>query len=146
MDQSVPATLNDAISSEPMWLRVWVLTLVFTHLAAVLFMIHRRDSGWAVRVEAIAIVASFFLAAVAMNWLFHQVGYVRLLGLAHLLFWTPVYVWIFLRRKTIGRGSMFGEYIIVYLIIVGVSLGIDLIDVVRYLLGDGELFNRWAGV
>jgi len=146
MDPSVPATLNEAMSSEPMWLRVWVLTLVFTHLAALLFVVYRRDSRWAVRVEPIAIVVSFFLAGEAMNWLFHQVGYVRLLGLAHLVFWTPVYVWIFSRRSRIGRGSMFGEYIIVYLIIAGVSLGIDLIDVIRYLLGDGELFNRWGGI
>lgn len=85
----LPATLNDAITTEPLWLQAWVLLLVVANLAAVLFLIGRKDGRWLVRPEAIAIVASFVAAALFMEWLYEQVGYVRLLGLAHLLCWGP---------------------------------------------------------
>jgi len=40
--------------------------------------------------------------------------------------------------------TVFGKYIHFYLVFAGLLLGIDLLDVVRYLLGDGELYLRWA--
>jgi len=79
-----------------------------------------------------------------MSWLYGQVGYVRLLGLAHLLFWGPVWVWILSRRAAIGTSTRFGQYVHVYLVVAGASLAIDAIDVVRHLLGDGELLHRWS--
>ena len=80
-----------------------------------------------------------------MNWLYGEVGYVRLLGLAHVLFWGPVYGWILWRRRAIGTASWYGKYIHLYLVIAGTSLVIDVVDVVRYLVGDGQLLNRYAG-
>ena len=76
-------------------------------------------------------------AGVYMSWLYEQVGYVRLLGLPHLVFWTPVYVWVLLRRRTIGTNSLFGKYVLLYLAIAGISLVIDLVDVVRYVVDAG---------
>lgn len=140
----MPETLNDAIATEPMWLQAWVYTLVLTHLIAILFVVARADGKWLVRYEPMAILVSFIAAGVFMGWLYEQVGYVRLLGLAHLVFWTPAFVWVFLRRKAIGTASIFGKYIVLYLVIAGISLFIDLIDVIRYFLGDGELLNRWG--
>ena len=68
----------------------------------------------------------------------------RLLGLAHLVGWSPAFVWVLVRRRTIGSGSLFSRWVRVYLIIAGTSLVIDLVDVVRYLLGDGQLLGRWG--
>ncbi len=140
----MPATLTAAMATEPIWLRTWLMILVSVHAAA-LFFIPWRDAGsWRVRLEPIAILAGFLGAAVLMNALYAQVGYVRLLGLAHLVFWTPVYVWILLRRRAIGTTSLFGKYVHAYLLIAGASLVIDAIDVVRYLVGDGQLLHRWG--
>src|SRR3546814_13987375 len=61
-----------------------------------------------------------------MNWLYDQYGYVRLLGLAHLVFWTPVYGWILMKRKAIAApSSWFGRYLVAYLVVDGISLAID---------------------
>lgn len=139
----MPATLNDAIATEPLWLQAWVAVLVVTHLAALLFAVGRRERRWFVRPEALAIVAAFLAAGLFMGWLYDQVGYVRLLGLAHLLCWGPVWLWILSRRRAIGTDSLFGKYILVYLAVAGVSLAIDAVDVVRHLVGDGELLHRW---
>jgi len=140
----LPATLNEAIATEPMWLQAWVLLLVVANLAALLFVVRRGNEGLRLRAEPIAILVSFLAAGAFMSWLYAEVGYVRLLGLAHIVFWGPVWLWIASRRKAIGSGDLFGKYIHSYLGIAGASLVIDVIDVVRYLLGDGELLQRWS--
>lgn len=142
MEQNVPATLGDAITTEPAWLQAWVLAMVASHLIAVFFIAGRSGGRWFVRYESVAILLSFLLATVFMNWLYAQLGYVRLLGLAHLFFWTPVWVWIAMRIRTVGLASVFGKYLALYLLIAGLSLVIDAVDVVRYLLGDGVLLGR----
>ncbi len=136
---AVPATLNEAMAAGPAWLRAWILVLVVTNLVALLFVVGRRDGAFRVRVEPIAILVSFFAAGMFMTWIYGQGGYVRLLGLAHLVFWGPVWVWVLSRRKVIGTADFFGKYVHLYLGVAGVSLVIDVIDVIRYLLGDGEL-------
>jgi len=141
--EPLPSTLNEAIATEPGWLQAWVIGLVVTHLAAVLFVVGRRDGRFAVRPEPIGILVSFVAAAALMGWMYDQVGYVRLLGAAHLVFWGPVWFWVLQRRNVIGTDSLFGKYVLVYLVVAGASLVIDAVDVVRHLLGDGHLFLRW---
>jgi len=143
-DPRMPATLNDAIATEPLWLQAWVMVLVVTNLVALLFVVGRRQGRWLVRPEPVAIVASFLAAGVFMSWLYEQVGYVRLLGLPHLVLWGPVWVWILSRRRALGTDTLYGKYIHLYLVIAGISLLIDAIDVIRYLVGDGELLHRWS--
>ncbi|MDT8428618.1 MAG: hypothetical protein RQ757_07620 [Pseudomonadales bacterium] len=138
-ETAMPASLAEAIATEPMWLQVWVLLLVVSHFAAIAFMVYKEGDRWRFRGEPFAILGSFFVAALILEWLFAQVGYVRLLGLGHLLGWTPVYLWILLRRRQFDLGTLYGKYIHVYLLIAGTSLLIDALDVIRYLLGDGQL-------
>jgi hypothetical protein len=120
--------------------------LVVTNLVGIFFVVGKDEHGWKVRAEPIGILISFFVAAAIMNWMYGEFGYVRLLGLAHLIAWLPVYAWIVTRRSGIGLQSVFGKYIHTYLVVAGLSLIIDLIDVIRYLSGDGDLFNRWATI
>ena len=136
MEADVLAEFGDAIAAQPIWWQAWGRTMLVAHLLGLVFVVHRTPKGWKVRAEPIAIVASFAAAAVLMTWLFAQLGYVRLLGLAHLVFWTPVYAWILRRRKAIGVHSLFGKYVLFYLVIAGISLVIDVVDLVRYLMGD----------
>jgi len=138
-ESSIPATLNEAILSEPLWLQVWVLVLVIANLAAIPFVRTRVDGAWKLRKECLAIIASFVIAAILMDWMYNTYGYVRLLGMAHLVAWTPAYVYVLMRRKEIGLSTVFGKYIHFYLVIAGISLAIDSLDVVRYFLGGGAL-------
>ena len=146
MDPSaaMPETLELAMATEPAWLRAWIGVLVVSNLAAVLFIVKREDGRFGVRPEPIAIVVSFLAAGAFMGWLYDQLGYVRLLGLAHLVFWGPVWVWVLIRQREIGQASLFGKYLLLYLAVAGLSLAIDAIDVARYLVGDGALLHRWS--
>jgi hypothetical protein len=103
-----------------------------------------NEGRFAVRIEPIAILFSFFAAAALMDRLYAQVGYVRLLGLAHLVCWGSVWLWIVSRRSAIGTASVFGRYIHFYLVVAAASLSIDALDVIHCGIGDGELLNRWS--
>lgn len=135
-----PPSLMEAMATEPLWLQMWVSLLVIVHLAALLFVVRReREQGWQFRIEPLAIFASFVVAAAIMNWMYGQFGYVRLLGLAHLVGWTPVFVWMYMVRHRFPVATVLGKYLRLYLVIAGISLVIDAIDVIRYMLGDGQL-------
>lgn len=82
--------------------------------------------------EPVAVIVSFIAAAVAMGWLYEQVSYMRLLGLAHVVCWTPAYAWVISRRHALTSGSLFAKWVYVYLIIAGISLVIDVVDVARH--------------
>ena len=142
MDPELPKTLAEAMATEPLWLRSWIQVLIAVNLSSVLFVVGRENGRWKIRREPFAIVIGFVTAAILMGRLYDSIGYVRLLGLAHLLCWGPVWLWILSRRRSYPWPSLFGGYIHIYLLIAGVSLVIDVIDVVRFLFGDGELFGR----
>lgn len=135
-----PASLTEAIFTEPLWLQIWVMLLVIANMGAVAFVVSRPGEVWRIRKEAIAIITSFVVAAIIMDWMYLTYGYVRLLGMAHLLAWTPAYVYVLSQRKHLGFSSCFGKYIHFYLLVAGISLLIDVLDVIRYFAGDGELF------
>ncbi|MCG8339399.1 MAG: hypothetical protein MJE63_33240 [Proteobacteria bacterium] len=135
MNETIPANLNAAIATQPMMIRVWIMVLVAVNLVAILFILTRQRGKLKIRPESMAVVVSFFAAGLFMSWLYGRVGYVRLLGLPHLIFWTPVYIWLFLKFRKGEFKTPFKQYVMVYLVIAGISLVIDAVDVVRYGLG-----------
>ena len=141
MEDAIQPTLIDGMLSQPPAIIAWLVVLGGSQLAAIAFVVGRVQGSWRFRPEAFAILASFMIAGQLMEWLHTECGYVRLLGLAHLVFWTPVYAWVFTRRRAIGTGSVFGKYVVAYLVIAGISLAIDALDVVRYALGDTGSLN-----
>lgn len=131
------ANLGEAMAATvPLWLMSYLYVLVAANLGAVFFIAKRTEQGWRPRYEAIAIIAAFLMASQFMDYLYGQYGYVRLLGLAHIVFWTPVYAWIFTHRKDYASAPYFYKFVIFYLVMAGISLTIDLIDVARYALGE----------
>ena len=98
METELPKSLAEAMASEPLWLRAWIQLLIVANLGAVAFVVGREAGRWRVRPEPIAIVVGFAAAGISMGALYEQVGYVRLLGLAHLVFWGPAFAWILLAR------------------------------------------------
>jgi hypothetical protein len=141
----VPATLAEAMATEPLWLSVWLVVLGGTHLIAIFFTVYKGEQGWGFRWEPLAILGCFALAGLIMNAMYAHYGYVRLLGLGHLIGWAPIYGWMVYKRSSIGFATVWGKYVHWYLLIAGISLVIDAADVIRYLVGDdGSLYLRWG--
>ena len=130
--------------TEPAWLVIWISVLIIVNLSAIFFIMDRHDGQWQVRGRPIAILAGFIISAAFMNWLYAQYGYVRLLGAAHFIGWLPAFIYVYSGLKQISGERIYGKYLRLYLLIAGVCLAIDAIDVVRHLAGDGELFMRWG--
>lgn len=121
-------TLNDHIMQQPAWLVAWVGLLVLISLLAIPFSIKDSRPRW--------IILAFVAAAVLMNVLYEKFGYTRILGLGHIVFWTPAWIYIWRNRKKNPAAIWTNRYLISWLIIAGISLIVDYADVIRYLLGD----------
>ena len=136
MPETMPESLVVAAAMEPAWLRWWFRALLFSNLAAIFFILHKVQGKWRVRPESTAILLSFVAVGIMMNWMYAKVGYVRLLGLPHLIFWTPIYFWMLSKFRRDTYTGPFRYYVFFYLVIIGASLVIDTSDLIRYLLGD----------
>jgi len=125
-------TFSDAVNTMPDAIRLWVLWLtiamIVTPLILLIFRQTRRD-GVVVALSSVAVIVS-------MQALYAQVGFVRLLGLPHVLIWTPLAIYLALRlwRAPLPRAAQ--AVIGVFLASIAVSLVFDYIDVVRYIAGD----------
>lgn len=124
-------SFSEAVATQPDMLRLWVLWLTVAMIAAPLILLVFRPSRRAGLVTLLANVA----AALSMQWLYGQVGFVRLLGLAHVVFWVPLLAWL-LPKLRAGWPAVPRAALTVFLLTIGVSLVFDVADVIRYIAGD----------
>lgn len=90
----------------------------------------------ATRMTALFTALAFILAAVLLNMMYDKLGYVRLLGLPHLVFWTPLAIHLWQRLRSGAVAGLFRWVMIVLLVTVLASLMLDAADVARYLFGE----------
>lgn len=133
-------TLNDHIMAGPLWLQSWVMWMVVINIAAILFLVRFKDKKPTFGpMEAFVIIGCMLVMAPSMEWLFGQVGYGRLLGSVHLVFWTPLLIFLWKRLHFHPLTTIFGKYLRILMATIGASLIVDAIDTIRHLLGDGAL-------
>lgn len=86
--------------------------------------------------EARVVLAAMIFGAVVQSSLFSRLGFVRLLGVGHVL-WLGMVPWIWLRVDQAATPGM-RNWMMAVVVMNGISLVIDVIDVVRYMMGDRE--------
>lgn len=118
------------VAKQPQWVQHWmdVMVVVLAVFGAVFSF---------VRVEARWVLAGFVLGAAALIGLYSQIGYSRLLGLGHIIFWTPVLIYL-IRRRAHWRvaETLSGKWLVLAVMVLSVSLAFDYTDVVRWILGE----------
>ena len=87
------------------------------------------------RVEAQAVLAAMFIGTILMSLLTARFGFTRILGLGHIL-WIPLLGWLAFRLGQIPADDAFGLWVRGVMLLNGVSVVIDIADVVRYAAGD----------
>ncbi len=87
-------------------------------------------------VEGQLVLTAMAVAFILMLAIFRQYGFVRLLGLGHIVVWVPLLPWLWFRLGTIGTGSLLGMWVLAVIAADGISLTIDVVDVVRYWRGE----------
>ena len=111
----------------PPW-QIWVAFLFMTNMGAVFFL---------PRAEARVVLGGLLLAVFQMNIIFTRLGFVRLLGLGH-FHWIAMLAWLVLRLNSISGEPILYRWVVTVIFCCGLSLVIDTVDVVRYLLGERE--------
>lgn len=129
MQEMLQDNMMVKIMAEPLWLQAWVYWMMLINTAALVFLRH-REARW--------VMVAWVCNVITMTLLYEMVGYVRLLGLSHVIWWTPLVLWLFTRREQFPNGAV-RNWLWIVLLTNTASLVIDYIDVVRYFMGDGAL-------
>jgi hypothetical protein len=109
---------------------VWVGMLAMINMVGGLVYIRTMEGQLA--------LGGLMLGFLVMWGIYAKKGFVRLLGLGHLIAWPPLMIWyakVIYEGKTEGA---FESWLLLVLVVNGISLIIDLVDVVRYSLGDRQ--------
>ena len=119
--------MMQGLMGQALWVEIWMGWMMVINLMPFLFLRH-REARWTLA----AFVASF----ISMNLLAEMNGFNRLLGIAHIIWWTPLVIYLFRRRKELDYATLFGRWVIVLLITNTASLVIDYVDVIRFVIGN----------
>lgn len=123
-------TMMETAATAPAPLSWWLNWLGLVLVAAPLLMLALRGSRREGAV-ALGVIALTWVIVEAMHGRF---GYVRLLGLPHLILWTPLIWWLARRRggmKPLARAAA-----TVFIVTVALCLVIDATDTARWIAGD----------
>ena len=127
-DLAAAQSLNEAIMMQPLWLQGWIGRMVAVNLLGAVIFIRRPEAKWVLTAMAGNIAL--------MNWLYAVYGYQRILGLAHVVFWTPLVIYLSRRRPHWNVKTYGGKWVAILFTTNLASLVIDYIDVARYLAGE----------
>lgn len=108
---------------------VWVGLLMTVNMLAPLFFM--------TTLEGKVVLATMMASAGLMLFVFAQKGFVRLLGLGHVL-WIPLILWLFGRVDFAIPDTGLEAWVLTVITLNGLSLVIDTVDVVRYLRGERQ--------
>ena len=123
----MPTDFMSQIMQQPLWLQLWVTWMGLVNLASLAFLRRR---------EARVVLGAFAGAFILMQILFAANGYDRLLGLGHVVFWTPLLIYLVPRLPKIESSTTYGRWLRIVVLTNGLSLVIDYLDVFRYVAGD----------
>lgn len=123
------AAFQADIATAPLWVRYWLTFMGLVLMLAFPFAFVRVEARWAVLIVALTVPA--------MVALHSAIGYVRLLGIVHVVLWTPFVIYLWRRRgQWRVKETIFGKWIVLLFATMIVSLAFDYSDVVRWMLGE----------
>jgi hypothetical protein len=125
-------TLSQALAEQPLWVQYWNYVMVFCIVVLPLSLLIWKQS----RLSAVIIIVAALLAGVGVFRIFDALGYVKLLGLPHVIVWTPLVWFLFRQIKRNDMPLWPRRIMLVVFSVFVVSLAFDYVDVVRYVLGE----------
>lgn len=133
------------IAQQPVWLQIWIYWLILVNTASIVFVGRRVEARW--------VLAAWIGNLAFMAYLYDTMGYVRLLGLSHVVLWTPLLVYLYRRhqnerqvreqdadepvpvaKETKGLARIARAWLFVLFFTNLTSLAVDYVDVARYFI------------
>ena len=121
--------LNRAVLAMPKFWVAWMGVLTLVNLIGGLVFIQRHE-GWVT-------VVVFLVSAMFISSLFKKLGYVKLMGIGHIL-WVPLVIWFWMRLEMAPEGGWLRIWMTTVIVCNTLSLIIDTVDVVRYFRGERQ--------
>ena len=87
--------------------------------------------------EGKAVLGAFVFGALFQGAIFSSKGFVRLLGIGHIV-WVPMVAWLWTRLDVAPANSLFKYWLLATIVLVSLSLLVDAVDVIRYLRGERD--------
>lgn len=128
MDIQMDSGLVARIAEGPAWIYWWTRVIDTTNWLLIPFAFMDRRAHWA--------LTAWFVNIIIILTLYGTFGYVRLLGLSHILVWTPLMIYLLRERKPFGQENWAGRYLHWFMIMATISLAFDYVDLARYFMGD----------
>ena len=120
--------LIDRISQGPAWVYWWTRVIDASNWLLLPFAFFDQRAR---------IAFSAWLANIVMIIALYNIyGYTRILGLSHILAWTPLLFYLLSKRKSFLQENLAGRYLYWFMGVIGVSLLFDYLDLIRFLAGD----------
>ena len=116
------------------WMIVWLYWMSFAIIVTPTVLIFSK----ATRLDAVIVFLTNLAMVVGMAWIYEQMGYVRMMGIVHVILWTPLFIYLFLRAKKGEMPLLCRLAIWMFVATLAVSLVFDYTDVARYLLGERD--------
>lgn len=111
----------------PQWVQLWMnwMGLVLA-LGSLVFAFFKVEARWLLLAFVVSIIATMALGM--------AIGWNGLWGITHLVFWTPVVIYMWRRLPVINTNSVYGIWYLLALATMIISLVFDAKDVVQYLV------------
>ena len=116
----------------PNWVQIWMDILGPVVLGSAVILLFKKET----RLIGVFTLVGTILNVVLMLWIHGQLGFVKLLGLGHVIFWTPLVFMIWPKLKNVGLSTLFKAVLWILLVTLVVALAFDYADVIRWVLGN----------
>lgn len=125
-------SFEEALAQLPQWVQHWMnfIALVLA-LSTIVFLIF-KTTRWLGAYMVVSTIALFLI----MTWLYNQMGMVRLLGIVHIVFWTPLVVYLWRRLRSNPPQKYIALLMWLLLATLTVALVFDYYDVLRWVMGE----------
>ena len=125
-------TFQDATAQLPTWVQIWLnILLLGAFITPISLLIWKQT-----RITGIITLLASGIASFAIITMYGSLGLVRLLGLPHIILWTPLLIYLIAQSRRPDMPSI-PKWIIRFIsTTIFISLIFDYYDVVRYFLGD----------
>ena len=126
--QEASAAQDAYVATLPVWVVYWMYWMLgILAVGSLVFSLFRVEARW--------LLLSFVLTLISTMALGMAIGWNKLWGVTHLVFWTPVVIYYIRRWPFVEKKSVFGVWFVLALATMIVSLVFDAKDLVEYLMG-----------
>lgn len=116
--------VNTQMAELPSWVQIWMNWMMVVFLASILFVWKYKGARW--------VALSFILSMPLGMLVFYLSNTVHLLGIVHILLWTPILAYMILKEfKSDGFTftSPYGVWVILLMSTIAISLVFDIRDI-----------------